>query len=171
MRGVRAVAQAALRHQVRFRTEGTLQQAVTVQGLDPMAVEHVTLPSGNAPQRARTDQAALKALRFDHLEERYPIDTHAFYRHRPDVVSLELGGDIPQVGGVIAKGAHQLDVLVTGNADHDFVRTDVHSRGMWIDPAHRSKEARFGQAGVGLAEFAHRLPPAIDWAGLAASVE
>lgn len=108
---------------------------------------------------------------FERLEERNPVDTGAFHGHRLDVVFFEPGGNRVQVGSVIATGAHQLGVLVARHADHDFVRAEVYSGGVRVDPAHRRERPGFRQTDVGLAEFAHRVTPGLDWAGPAASVE
>jgi len=128
--------QGAQGDQVGFGTERTLQQAVTVQGLNPLTVQHVRLASGDAPQRAGADQAAAKARRFERLEERNPVDTGAFHGHCLDVMFFEPGGDGLQVGGVIAEGAHQLGALVARHADHDLVSSEVHSGGVRVDLAH-----------------------------------
>jgi hypothetical protein len=148
--------QRAQGNQVGVGAEGFGEQPQAMQGLNPLTVEDIGLVTGGETAgQVAADQAAMDAAPLQNLEQGNPGDTGGFHGNRLDVMFFEPGGDGLQVGGVIAEGTHQLGAFVARHADHDLMRAEVDSGGMRVDPAHRGKETRLAQAGIGLAEFAH----------------
>jgi hypothetical protein len=87
--------------------ERRLEQAVTVQSLNPLSVEHVGLgPGAAAGQLTRFDQPDLEAARFQQLEQRDPVDPGRFHGHGGDAALLEPPGDGVQVTGIGPKPPH-----------------------------------------------------------------
>ena len=60
------------------------QQAQTVQLLNPLAIQHVTLATRYVLEVPPVDQKHLKAAGFEHFKDRNPIDAGGFHRHRVD---------------------------------------------------------------------------------------
>jgi len=92
--------------------------------------------SGDAPQRVGADEMAAKAHRFEHLEQRNPVDAGEFHGDGLDVMFFEPDGDGLQVGSVIPEGTHQLGVLIAQHTDHDLMCANVHASGARVDLAH-----------------------------------
>ena len=61
--------------------EGSRQQSVGVQLLQPLAVQHVSLPTGHVLDAPRVHQHHLKSPLFQHPEQRYPVHPGGFHHH------------------------------------------------------------------------------------------
>jgi hypothetical protein len=81
--------------------EGRQQQAVAVQPLDPLGVEHVGLGTSTAAgQLARLDQPDLEATRLQQLKQRDPVNACRFQGDRSDPALSQPIGDGFQVAGI-----------------------------------------------------------------------
>jgi hypothetical protein len=148
--------QGAQSDQVGFHPKRICQQAIAVQSLDPLAIEHVRLAAGKPLDRSGADEATLEAACFQYLEQRNPVDAGGFHRHRFDAVLPQPVGQGVQVSGVSAEGAHELGVVRPRHADHDLVRTYVYASGVEVHPRQSFKWAAFrARMSMTFAELAH----------------
>jgi len=135
--------QSAQGNQVGFRTEGVGQQAITVQGLDPLAVQHVSFPTRKAFDGSGSNQATLEAIGFEGFEERNPVHPSGLHRHTLDAMPQEPLSNVVQVGSIGAKGAHDLGVVWPWDTHHDFMRPDVQPGGVGLDTNQTVEGANF----------------------------
>ena len=115
------------------RAERRLEQAVRVQPLDPLGVEHVGLGSSTAVgQLARLDQVDLEATRLEQLKERNPIDPRGFHGYRGDVAlgqPVRQGSEVGSIGG---KAAYRLGIVTGGHCHIMGFGPDVDTRGVEV---------------------------------------
>jgi hypothetical protein len=89
------------------RSKRRPQQAVAVQTLNPLGVEHVGLGPGPATRELpRLDQPDLEAARLQQLEKRNPVNAGRFHRHRGHAARAEPRGDRLQIAGVGPESPH-----------------------------------------------------------------
>jgi hypothetical protein len=156
---VGAMAQeGAQRHQVRFGPKGGRQQAIAVQGLNPLAVQHITFPSGDPLEGLSTDQAAVETAGFKFLKQWNPIHAGGFHGACLDVTVHKPVCQRLQIRSVRAKGTHDLLVLAVRYASHDLMRANVDASGVGVDLAHSLERPGFAMGGAGtmtFTQFAH----------------
>ena len=152
-------------HGIRRPKRGT-QEAVGMQALDPLRVEHVRLRAHAAPRKlSRLHQVDLEALRFQQLEQRDPIDTGGLQSDRRDAALLQPRGELMKIGGVGAELADGVGVAVCRDADHMHVGMDVDSGCVPVDDIERRRRGGDGDgkrpltrpAGLGW------LPAGLGW--------
>ena len=80
---------------VRVGTEGSRQQAVGVQLLQPLAVQHVGLATGHVLDASGVHQHHLEAPLFQRPEQRYPVHSRRLHDHR---LHTALGQPVRQTG-------------------------------------------------------------------------
>src|SRR5208337_347610 len=118
--------------------ERSPQQAVGVQALKPLGVEHIGLGScpatGGLP---RLDETDLEALSFQQLEKWDPVDPGRLNGDSGYAALLEPGGDLEQITGIGAEGADIFCVAVGGHADNVVVGVDIDGCGVGVDDWHR----------------------------------
>ena len=88
------------------RAEGSAQQAVAHQLLQPLAVQDIALAAGHVLDVLRVDQQHREAARVEQLEERDPIDTGGLHGHGVDA-ALGKGGPITSSALQISANPHK----------------------------------------------------------------
>ena len=114
------------------RPEGTAQQAIAHQLLQPLAIEHVGLAPRDVLHMPRVDQQHREAARVAQLEQRDPVHAGGFHRDGVDAALGEPVGQALQLSGEAAELAHRLVIAigrhgheVAGAADVDAGRVGV----------------------------------------------
>jgi len=126
--------QGAQGNQVGVETEGRREQTQAMQRLKPLAIQHIGLVAGRETAgNVATDEATVDAPLLQHLEEGDPIDPRGLHGDGLDAVFDQPIGQSVQVGGVGAKGAHDLRVLGAGDADENLLSADIGAGGVRID--------------------------------------
>jgi hypothetical protein len=88
------------------RPERGGQQAVAVQPLDPLAVQHIGLgPAGHLPGLSRIRQGHPEPAALEQLEQRDPVDAGRLQGHGGDPAGEQPVGQPLQVGGATAERA------------------------------------------------------------------
>jgi len=114
-----------------------------VQGLYPLAVQHVSFLTREALDGSGGNQAALEAAGFKCLEDWGAIHPGGLHRYALDAILQEAVGHGVQVGGVVAKGAYDLGVVWPRNTYNDFVCADIHPGGVWLYASQPVEGANF----------------------------
>jgi hypothetical protein len=111
-----AVAQIRAQHAHRIdRAKRGVEQTVTVQTLQPLAVQHITLSPRHILDLSGVDQPHRKTPALQHLKGRNPVNARRFHRHRPDAALPQPIGHPFQIFGERAKGPHGPLAPVTGH--------------------------------------------------------
>ena len=98
---------AAQHHHLVLGPKRRRQQAVGVQPLNPLAIEHVGLGSARGVLRLPwIDQINLEAAPLEQLEQRNPVNAGRFHSHAGDAALLQPVGQQLQVRGAGAELAH-----------------------------------------------------------------
>ncbi len=144
--------------------EGLGQETEGVQGLNPLAVEHVGLVARRkAAGEVAADEAAMDAPLLQHHEQGDPIDAGGFHGDGLDAVLDQPIGQGVEVGGVGAEGTHDLGLVGAGDADVNLLCADVSPGGVGVDDGQAFGGADFalGQwLGMGF-RASHWGPPEI----------
>ena len=108
------------------RAERPTEQPIGHELLQPLAVQHVGLATGDILDVARIDQQHGEAARFEQLEQRDPIHAGGFHRHGVHPAPVQPVGQGVQVGREAGELAHRFIVpvgrhrhVVRGAADVD----------------------------------------------------
>lgn len=103
-----------------------MQQAITHELLQPLAVEHVAFAPRDVLDVAGIDQQDGEAARFEQFVQRDPVHAGRFHGDGVDMAGIEPVGQVVQIGGEAGKFAHRLLVsirrhghVVRGAADVD----------------------------------------------------
>ncbi len=121
------------RHQRLRRPEGPAQQAIAVQLLQPLAVQHVALAAGNVAHVTGIDQHHLQPAPLQDLVQRNPLDPGRLHRHRLDA---ELHQPVRQTMQVTAEAGelpHRLGRQIRRHRHEVAPRPDVDARRKQID--------------------------------------
>lgn len=147
-------------NQVSLRPKGRGQQAIAVQGLEPLTVQDVGFAPWKTLDSRGADQTALQPLGFQGLEDRDPVDACRFHGHGLDVVRHQPVGQGVQIGGVVAKHAHELGLLRTRHTDGNLMGANVDPGGMWMNVSQALERTHFAAAAaLALTEFTHESLP------------
>jgi hypothetical protein len=123
-------------HKVRVRTTRGFQQPIAMHGVHPLAVEDVAFASRHGCDRLRTEETAWDAAGLEGLKQGNPRAPRRFHRSSVDAPVDEPARQSVQISGGGAKSAHQLLLVTSGHAGHDFMGANISSRRMDSELAH-----------------------------------
>jgi hypothetical protein len=113
--------------------EGALKQTVSVELLDPLAVENVGLATWDILDMAGVDQENLKTALVEDFVDRDPIDAGGLHGHGVDAAGLEPISQVMQGTGIGLEAPDGLCATAFGHSDIDLGRTDVETGSVEID--------------------------------------
>jgi hypothetical protein len=122
--------QTARRAKILPRTERPLEQSVTVQLLEPLAVLDVGLAAWHLAQMARVDQDDLNARVLQLLGRGNPEHPGRFHRGRLDPAGLQPLGPLVQLATETAKRPHRRFPFrrrVLWHTNKVLDRSDIHA--------------------------------------------
>jgi len=150
---LRAVAQQrAQGNQLGFGAEGVGEQAVAVQGLNPLRVGDIRFTAGHPLSGSSIDEATAEAPLLQQFKEGNPVDASGFHGDGLDGVSFKPYGETFQIGGIGTEGAHELGIRQAGHADNNLVRADVGASGVGLE-AGEAREGMHFSLGGGLLDL------------------
>jgi hypothetical protein len=119
------------------RAEGTLDQAVGMQLLKPLAVGHVRLAARQARHAPRVGERHCKPPVRQHLVEGYPVDAGALHGHAVDAILGKPVGELDKRWRVGAEGADFRRGGGHGTADEVLRGSQVDAGGVGADHCER----------------------------------
>ena len=127
------VYQTAQSHNLLRWSEGRTQQAISMQLLDPLAVQNIRLSPRNILQMPGIDQIDPKAVGFQDFVQWDPVHPGRFHRHRIDVAGFQPVSQAVEISREGRKGTHIVFIPLLRHCDPDFFRSDVDPSRIHID--------------------------------------
>jgi len=113
--------------------EGALEEAVSVELLDPLAVEDIGLAAGDVLDVSGVDEEDLKTAFIEDFKDGDPVDTSGLHGHGVDATGQEPIGQGMQGTGIGLEGPDGLGTTVFRHSGIDLSRSDVETGGVEID--------------------------------------
>lgn len=144
------------RYAVRLRPTGGGESPIAVQGLAPLAVQHVTFTARDALDGVGTHEAAEEATGLQGLKPGKPLEPRGCPGDGLETAIHQAVGEGVESRGVGATGPHDLLIFPVGYTGDDRMGTNVDAGGVGGDFAHIGERTRFALGGAG----ARTLPQA-----------
>jgi len=113
--------------------EGALEEAVSVELLDPLAVEDISLAAGDVLDVSGVDEEDLKTAFIEDFKDGDPVDAGGLHGHGVDATGQEPIGQSMQGTGIGLEGPDGLGTTVFRHSGIDFRGADVETGGVEID--------------------------------------
>jgi hypothetical protein len=113
--------------------------------LNPLRVQHVRLGTGATTRKLPWfHQFDLKALGFQELKQRNPIDTGGFQSDGSHAALLQPCDDLLEIGSVGAELSDRVGVPVGWDTNHVHIGMHVDLGRIWVDDLQRRGRGRDG---------------------------
>jgi hypothetical protein len=107
--------------------EGALKKTVSMELLDPLAVEDISLAAGDVLDMTGVDEEDLKTALVEDFKDGDPVDTSGFHGHSVDATGQEPIGQSMQGTSICLEGSDGLGATVFGHSGIDLGRADVET--------------------------------------------
>ena len=115
------------------RAEAAAQQADGVEVLQPLAILHIGLATGQVFAMARVDQADFDPRRCQDLEEWNPVNAGGLHGHGGHAAFLQPIPQLKEILGEGGEGAHGAGATAGWHRHVNLARTDVNAGGVKVE--------------------------------------
>jgi len=113
--------------------EGTGQEPIGVETLEPLAIGNIGLPARHVLHMAGIYQVYLKSMLFEDLVAGNPVDPGGLHGDSGDTAFFQPPGHGMEIGREATEAAYRLLIPAFGYGDPMLPGTDVDARGVLVD--------------------------------------